>query len=58
MDIDGPAGMIEFHPMSTYVAIKLGETSFTNPIIRGDAAVMAWNIKAMYNIRANVKLEW
>lgn len=55
--VDGPAGVIEFRPMSTYVAVKQGETGFTNPVTKGDAAVMAWNIRAMYNMRANAELE-
>ena len=58
IDVDGPVGVIEFRPMSTYVAVKQGETSFTNPVTRGDAAIMAWNIRAMYNIKASVRLEW
>jgi len=58
IDVDGPAGLIEFRPISTYVAVKQGEVSFTNPIVRGDAAIMVWNIRTMYNIRASARLEW
>ena len=57
VDVDGPAGVIEFRPMSTYVAVKQGSIGFTNPIARGDAAIMAWCIRAMYNIRASAELE-
>jgi hypothetical protein len=56
VDVDGPAGLIRFHPLATYDTRRQG-SSYVNPLEADAVQLIEWNIEHGYTMRVNARAE-